>query len=223
METAITQSGSEAKLEAEQFLRRITIEYPHLVGFGYQRIIDVTVEGMVQLGIHSLPLTEATFRAGLVHMMTIGAIPNREPIAAQPPAPTAEEIAATRERERLIAKAQADEKAEQQTKKLNAAQNRPRPQHAENTIVLDMADTAETIRSMFHSKQEQNARNEAEGVTVYRHNQRVDSAMTAEVQKIFARDREGNVLWAKTAELRNIAAKNAEEHNRRKVIQRDSY
>jgi hypothetical protein len=63
------------KAEAESFLRRMQIEYPHLVTLGYQAIINVTVQGMKDLGIYHDSLTEAKFMAGLMHAMNTGVVP----------------------------------------------------------------------------------------------------------------------------------------------------
>jgi hypothetical protein len=83
--TVATQPES-TRHEAEKFLRRVQVEYPHLIGLGYQAIINVTVKGMAELGIDGGSLNESKFMAGLQHAMTTGAVPKTAQTAqtAQP-------------------------------------------------------------------------------------------------------------------------------------------
>lgn len=98
--TTATSESARQKAEAESFLRRVQTEYPHLVTLGYQAIINVTVQGMKDLGIYHDDLTEAKFMAGLMHAMNTGVVPKPPVQVVEVPAELTSEQSAELQRAR---------------------------------------------------------------------------------------------------------------------------
>lgn len=210
MTTAVQSQSAQQKAEAENFLRRVQVEYPHLLVLGYQAIVNASVEGMKQLGVFNDNLIEATFLAGLRQSMDAGIVPKPPAQTVAPVQPTPAELEAKREQDRL---AEIGRQKEQAELILRSEQSNPARNGYEGA-----PSTLDGAKKVMHNLRETVAKREAESLQVYRADGRVDHSKTEQLQKIFANDKHtGAILWQKTLEARKEAATNAEQaaRNRR--------
>jgi hypothetical protein len=209
MTTAVQSQSAQQKVEAENFLRRVQVEYPHLLVLGYQAILNATVAGMKTLEIYNENLTEAKFMAGLQHAMNTGIAPPPPAQTLAPVQPTPAELEAKREQDRL---AEIGRQKEQAELILRSEQSNPARNGYEGP-----PSTLDGAKKVMHNLRETVAKREAESLQVYRADGRVDHSKTEQLQKIFANDKHtGAILWQKTLEARKEAATNAEQASRNK-------
>jgi hypothetical protein len=192
--TASAAQSMQQKLEAENFLRRVQTDYPHLVSLGYSRIIAETVEGMKRLGIDSETLNQARFQAGLQNAIDTGALPKGPVqtviVEAQP---TPEQLEAQRlaaqeaERQRKFGKQQAD------------ALNSGRINHSDRQAVR--ASLKQSVKDTLMPVAQQQAKVLAEELKVYTPMGKVDWGKTKDLQGVFAHVGT-TVDWVNTLALR---------------------
>jgi hypothetical protein len=205
--TAVAEQQSAArqqKLEAEEFLRRVQRERPDLIKYGWQGIINCTVDAMKQLGIYSDDLNQSKFWAGLQHACDSGVLPKAPVQPVVPAQPTAEELAEQAEQTRL---AEIGRNKEQAEFMLRSEQSNPsRNSYEGSPSLLDGA------KKTMNKIAEARARAESETMRVYNANGTINHSKSEELQKIFAHDKAtGAVLWQETWALRKIAASRAEQ------------
>jgi len=137
----------------------------------------------------------------------------KQPAQPQPAQPSEAELAVQAEAERSAKQREQDEAR----KRLISKQNDPRRHTEVYNPVKEASDAASEIRDAFQKMQQEQARQQADGVQAYRWDGKPDRAVTAEIQKIVVR-RNNDIDWKETHRLRVDAAKQFEHQSR---IKRD--
>jgi hypothetical protein len=207
----------QAKQEAESFLRRVQVEFPHLIPLGYQAIINVTVQGMKNLGIDSGALTEGKFLAGLQNALDMGLAP-KPPVVVQTITIEAQLTPEQLEAQRLAAEA-----AERERKFANQLANERssgRVNHADRQN--QRASLRQSVKDTLMPVAQQQAKVLAEELKVYTPMGKIDWGKTKDLQGAFVYTDASRtaVDWVSSLSLRKRLARAADDASRNRFNNR---
>jgi hypothetical protein len=189
----------QSKLEAENFLRRVQVEYAHLIPLGYRAIINSTVIGMKNLGIFSDNLNEAKFLAGLQNAMDTGLVP-KPPIQVQTVVVEAPLTSEQIEQQRLAA----EESARQKKVGDQLANERAAGRINHAVRQSERASLRENVRGTLMPAAQLQAKALAEDLKAYTPQGKINWSITKQLQEIFVWTDSSKVAvdWINTLSLR---------------------
>jgi len=207
----------QAKQEAESFLRRVQVEFPHLIPLGYQAIINVTVQGMRNLGIDSGALTEAKFLAGLQDAMNSGLVP-KTPVQVQTITVEAQLTPAQVEANRLALEEQ--HRQEKFANQLASERSSGRVNHADRQN--QRASLKQSVKDTLMPVAQQQAKVLAEDLKVYTPQGKIDWGKTKDLQGAFVYTDASRtaVDWVSSLTLRKRLAQAADDAGRNRFNNR---